>query len=290
MMNMKDVKEKVANWFLGDLPPNYPRERLEGPQGLKDLKAQLKDETRRETLGGRVVPAYPAGIIVRLVRRAILWARVARIEFWVDQLRDWMAFTVLARKSRTIEEIATWRDHYFLLQFGYFIVALWLFPSLPSALTTVFYVLSGLFLLDMLGALAGCALVWYEKSVSHERTFVLSLMNYAEVIVAFAGFYRACGCLNAPNPDMLQALYFSTVVATTLGFGDILPLNSTGLDARGCQVPVGHWGLLLVVGELAFTVLLVLVFVTTFLARSMNPTSTKREGTPAEHGDDAPRT
>lgn len=124
-------------------------------------------------------------------------------------------------------------------------VCLLTLPLLGSGLRTALYVLSGLLLLDMFGGLAGSALVWHKKSVSYERSFLNSLMNYAEVIVAFAGFYRVCGCLSAPKPDALQALYFSTVAATTVGFGDILPLNSTGVAANGSSLAVSHWGLFL---------------------------------------------
>ena len=139
----------------------------------------------------------------------------------------------------------------------------------------------------MLGGLAGAALVWQAQAVSHERRFVNSLFNYLEVIVAFAGFYRVCDCLNTQTPDVLQAIYFSTVVPTTLGFGDVLPLNSTGIDAKGDRVPASHVGLLLVIIQLAFFVLFVLVFVNTFLTRSLGPVSITQEGTSTENADNS---
>jgi hypothetical protein len=279
------MKKELAAWFLGELPPAYPKNRLRGPQGLENLRKLLQDETIRETIGDRQITGYPAGIIVRMVRRTILLFNYVRIQFWLDELRDWMAFKVLGRQYRSLEEIATWRDHFYLLQFVYFVVNLLLLPYLPMVLRMALYFLSGLLLLDMLGGLAGSALVWHAKSVSYERSFVNSLFNYVEVIVAFAGFYRVCDCLNTRAPDVLQALYFSTAVATTLGFGDILPLNSTGVDTRGSHAPVSHLGLLLVITQLAFFVLFVLVFVNTFLTRSLNPPSTPREGMSAEDPD-----
>jgi Ion channel len=74
--------------------------------------------------------------------------------------------------------------------------------------------------------------------------------------------------VTAPAPDVVQALYFSVVTATTLGFGDITPLNATGLDACGARVTVHHWGMSLVIAELTMTVVFALVFITIFLSRS----------------------
>ena len=286
------MKKKLAEWFLGEIPQNYPTDRLEGPQGFKKVRKQLEDEDRREVIvDGLRSRAYPSGLIVRGLRRGIVWLNYARIQVWIEEARDRMAFDVLHRDHRSLEEIATWRDHYHLLRFGYFALNLLVLPSLPSALRIALYFLnflSGLLILDMLGGLAGAALVWYQKSVSTERTFVHSLVDYAEVILAFAGFYRVCGCLNAPNPDVLQALYFSTVAATTVGFGDIIPLNSTGVDAAGAHVPVSRLGLFLVIAQLALFVLFVLVFVNIFLGRSLNPHEQQKTGeTRANGGNDA---
>lgn len=275
----------LARWFLGELPSDYPEDRLRGPQGLKNLKKLLDDETARETIAGHHIHGYPSGVIVRFVRRGILLFNYARLQFWIDEIRDWMAFSVLGRQHRTLEEIATWRDHYCLIEFAYFVISLIFLPSLPSSLQVVVLALSSLLLLDMLGGLAGSALVWHAKSVSYERSFVNSLFNYLEVIVAFAGFYRVCNCLNTGTTDPLQAVYFSVVVATTLGFGDIVPLNSTGTDAKGGHVPVSHLGMFLVIVQLGFFVLFVLVFVNTFLARSLSPASPSKQA--ANHDNDA---
>jgi hypothetical protein len=148
--------------------------------------------------------------------------------------------------------------------FVWYVLNLLFLPCLPSGLRVALCSVSGLFLLDTLGGTAGSALVWSAKSVSHERTFVTSIMAYVGVIIAFAGFYRVCGCLDASNPDALQALYFSAVVSTTLGFGDILPLNS------GDRNSVSHLGLFFVLAQLALSILFVLVFVNIFLARSLS--------------------
>jgi len=259
---------KVSRWFLGELPNEYPWERLRKHQGYQGIKLQLADEHKREQITAHLRhKAYPSGLLFRNVRRAIIYLNWFRIQVHIDQVRDLMAFNILQRNHRSLEEIAAWRDRYHFFRFGYFVLASLAFPSFATA----FYVASVLLLVDMLGGVAGSALVWHQRSVSYERSLMTSLISYTEVIVAFAGFYRACDCLNAPKPDVLQALYFSVVVSTTLGFGDIHPLNSTGVTSGGCPVLVSCWGLMLVITQLMITVVFVFVFINIFLARALNP-------------------
>ena len=81
-------------------------------------------------------------------------------------------------------------------------------------------------LLDMLLYVAGTALLAdiYEPPLSSVRSVVLALANYAESMVGFAGLYRLWGGLSLNPLCPVQALYFSVVTATTVGFGDIHPL------------------------------------------------------------------
>src|SRR5438552_2648333 len=229
------MKKRLAEWFLRELPEGYPKDRLRTRQGFEEVRILLKKEDDREDMGnGLRSKAHPSGLIVRYVRRGIVWLCFTRPQVWIDSARDWMAFTILGRSGRTPEEIMTWRDHYFLFRSGYFIFVLIGFPYIHiSTLKVLLLFLSGVWALEILGGMAGSALIWSSRSLSYERSFVTFLMAYADVIVAFAGYYRACDCLNVRNPDALQALYFSAVVASTVGLGDILPLNSTGIDARG---------------------------------------------------------
>ena len=67
----RSMMKKLAAWFLGDLPSDYPKSRLRGPQGRKNLRRLLQEETLRETVGGRHVPGHPSGVIVRMVRRGV---------------------------------------------------------------------------------------------------------------------------------------------------------------------------------------------------------------------------
>ena len=103
------MNKKLAEWFLGELRSDYPADRLRGPQGFAHVREQLTDLDRIEIVRG------PSGPIVRRVRRSIVQLNYVRIQVWIDSVRDWMAFTVLNRRRRSLEEIATWRDHYYLV-------------------------------------------------------------------------------------------------------------------------------------------------------------------------------
>ena len=257
---------------MGDLPQDYPSSRLNRGQGLEEVRSHLENEKARSIVAyGITNRAHPSGPIVWYVRHIIIYLCFIRIQFLIDWARDWMAFRVLDRKYRTTEEIATWRDRYQIVRFLYFVIAVLALPHLPWMLKWLVNILTGLYIVDILGGVAGSALVWPQRSLDHERSFLTAITSYAQIVVAFAGFYRMCGCLNITDPDTLQALYFSTVVATTLGFGDVVPRNSTGVDACGHHVPICHVGLLLVISQLVVQVLFLVLFVGIFMGRVPKP-------------------
>jgi hypothetical protein len=64
---------------------------------------------------------------------------------------------------------------------------------------------------------------------SPERSLLLTVGNYIELMVAFAGLYAFFpDCIRSDNglqPDFLTFLYFSTVTQLTIGYGDVTPLG-----------------------------------------------------------------
>jgi hypothetical protein len=247
--------KKIAQFLIGDLPLDLDRTRRKRTQGLRNLRRLLRQERKRKTLG----------VVVRFVRITILRLNYIRLQFWIDQLRDWLAFIVLKHRGRSLDEIADWRDRYYLFCFAYFICTVFFLPAAPpGCLRSFLVIVSATFLFDMVAGLLGSALVWHAKSVSAERNFINALLGYGETVVAFAAFYRVCGCLNINSPDVLQSLYFSAVVFTSLGFGDIFPKNSTA--PSGCG---NHAGLILVLIQMVLFVLFVLIFFNAFLARAV---------------------
>jgi hypothetical protein len=74
-----------------------------------------------------------------------------------------------------------------------------------------------------------------EKGIrSSYRSVILLAVGYLELIVGFAILYLRFGAISFTSEPAkiitqpMDALYFSTVTITTLGFGDISPFNETG--------------------------------------------------------------
>lgn len=67
----------------------------------------------------------------------------------------------------------------------------------------------------------------YGRPFYSYRTLLFFLINFGEAVIVFAIFHRQWGGLNIDPLCSIQALYFSTVTSTTLGFGDINPVNSS---------------------------------------------------------------
>jgi len=71
---------------------------------------------------------------------------------------------------------------------------------------------------------------WGLRSLN--RSLMLLLINYCELIVGFALLYLVSAAVgfseSSPISTHLEAMYFSIVTITTLGYGDIKPINSLG--------------------------------------------------------------
>lgn len=89
----------------------------------------------------------------------------------------------------------------------------------------------------------------HAASVSFRRSLLLIFLHYAEVALDFAVVYMAFDLLNRPM-DAVSAVYFSVVAAGTVGFGDI--------------TPAGAAGRLVVISQLAVSMVFVVLFINYF--------------------------
>jgi len=68
----------------------------------------------------------------------------------------------------------------------------------------------------------------FSKPRSYKRSMLLLFLNYIEIILAFAVLYSCGNFLNKPISHWFDAVYFSTMTSSTIGYGDFYPITTTG--------------------------------------------------------------
>jgi len=92
---------------------------------------------------------------------------------------------------------------------------------------------------------------WFPYSLNRNILFVI--WGYLEAVIYFAYMYRhfdVVGYMGCENPitTVWDALYFSVVTITTLGYGDISPINLLGRILTSAEPIIGITLLVLVLG------------------------------------------
>ncbi|MEN3368713.1 MAG: hypothetical protein V7609_856 [Verrucomicrobiota bacterium] len=118
------------------------------------------------------------------------------------------------------------------------------------------------FIADILVHLTGQVFVWGGQSIDPSRSLLLAVINYFEIAMAFAIFYRHWDCLSPRPLSGTQALYFSIVTGATVGYGDVL-----------ADTPVGKR---LVILQIATSFLFVAIFLSTLLGRTASPRESEK--------------
>ncbi len=63
---------------------------------------------------------------------------------------------------------------------------------------------------------------------SYRRGTLLLLLNYLEVVLSFAVIYASGQYLNQPLTHWSEAVYFSFITSSTIGYGEFYPVTNTG--------------------------------------------------------------
>ena len=84
-------------------------------------------------------------------------------------------------------------------------------------LETVLYIPTLIFASDM-----------FSKPRSYKRSILLLFLNYIEIIFAFAVLYSCGNFLNKPINHWFDAVYYSTMTSSTIGYGDFYPVTTIG--------------------------------------------------------------
>ncbi len=68
----------------------------------------------------------------------------------------------------------------------------------------------------------------FSKPRSYKRSMLLLFLNYLEVVFAFAVLYTCGSYLNKPFSSWFDAVYFSIITSSSIGYGDFYPITTFG--------------------------------------------------------------
>lgn len=118
-----------------------------------------------------------------------------------------MDFYILAKVTLPLLIITNQWQHYT------FVLGLMIYVMLE----TVLYIPTLIFASDL-----------FSRPRSYKRSMLLLFFNYLEMVFGFAVLYSCDNYLNKPLTHWFDAIYFSSVTSSTIGFGDLYPVQPFG--------------------------------------------------------------
>jgi hypothetical protein len=68
----------------------------------------------------------------------------------------------------------------------------------------------------------------FSKPRSYKRSMLLLFYNYLEIVMAYAVLYSCGNFLNKPFLNWFDAVYFSIITSSSIGYGDFYPVTTIG--------------------------------------------------------------
>lgn len=68
----------------------------------------------------------------------------------------------------------------------------------------------------------------FSRPRSYRRSMLLLFLNYIEIVFSFAVLYSLENFLNKPFTHWIDAIYFSTITSSSIGYGDFYPVTVSG--------------------------------------------------------------
>jgi hypothetical protein len=68
----------------------------------------------------------------------------------------------------------------------------------------------------------------FSKPRSYRRSMLLLFFNYLEIVFAYAVLYTCGNHLNEPFYHWFDAIYFSIITSSSIGYGDYFPITTYG--------------------------------------------------------------
>jgi hypothetical protein len=217
--------------IIGEVVLGTPGDKVEA-QGWGEIRFEIGEELRTPTYG-----------LMRPFKLAVIAADAMFPTVHVDQLMHWP----LPRRSTDRRFLATYRDVYHLARTSLLILGVSSSGHKWAVLVAVY------FLGEIVQKAIATVFVWPARVIHPQRSVVVALWSYVESILAFAILYMWYQCLNVGPLSATQALYFSAVTATTVGYGEIFPKDEIGQR--------------LVLGQLVVSALYVLIVINALLSR-----------------------
>lgn len=160
--------------------------------------------------------------IERILR---LFLAASQFLFIGTYLRELFGKTTISR-DLSIDSLVLLKITYafFVIKYGlytdnfHFYILLWFLAE------TVLYIPTLIFASDYL-----------SRPRSYRRAMILFFFNFLEVNIAYASIYSKFGIMNKQSSHWFDSIYFSFVVSSSTGFGDIYPV-----DFHGKLILVSH--------------------------------------------------
>jgi hypothetical protein len=111
---------------------------------------------------------------------------------------------------------------YLIARFAILVICFLGASNRANLINSVFCAVGLVFLLDIIVANTSIAFVT-KSPINNLRSFLLTFFTFSHVILIYGMFYRFLAHEFAQGLCATQALYFSTVTITTVGYGDFAP-------------------------------------------------------------------
>jgi len=134
------------------------------------------------------------------------------IKYWANEIgyeyRDIaLDFYILLKVSFPLLILMNhWQDYNFVVWIMVYVL-----------LETVLYIPTLIFASDL-----------FSKPRSYKRSMLLLFLNYVEIVFAFGVLYSCDSYLNKPFTNWFDAIYFSTITSSSIGYGDFYPVTTIG--------------------------------------------------------------
>lgn len=99
-----------------------------------------------------------------------------------------------------------WHEYHFLVYLMIYLL-----------LETVLYIPTLIFASDL-----------FSRPRSYKRSMLMLFFNYMEIVLAYAVLYSSGHFMNKPLDNWSDAVYFSIITSSSIGYGDFYPVTSYG--------------------------------------------------------------